>query len=118
MVGVDLRSKRKQPMRPTRIRFGKIVLGHNRASWVRLLHNSPCSYCGAKLTKLNRSIDHIRPRAKFDTTSERWRIMNDQTFDGVNNNTASACRSCNEKKGTKELLHFMLERLEVAHVCA
>jgi hypothetical protein len=55
----------------------------------KILLRDPCVYCGAKPTGL----DHITPESK----------------NGPNNwqNRAPACKTCDQKKGSQLLLHFL-----------
>lgn len=98
----------------SKVRLGRIILGHPRPSWNMLLKHSPCSYCGKTTEPHKMTIDHIRPRAKWLTKKlrEAWiKLYSD--YGDMNYNTTSACQDCNNAKQTTELLHFMLERLVV-----
>lgn len=52
-----------------------------------------CSYCGCKLTKANFSVDHVVPCIKGGTSSYF--------------NLTECCITCNEQKGSQDLLSFM-----------
>lgn len=60
-----------------------------------VLQRGWCEYCGAKLTKSTRSVDHITPKSSG----------------GPNNwaNYAAACQTCNANKGSRSLLEFLME---------
>lgn len=61
-------------------------------AWVPILLLDPCAYCGGEAEE----IDHILPVVDGGT--------------GAWGNLAPACRSCNARKHSKDLLHFLLER--------
>lgn len=61
-------------------------------AWVPILLLDPCAYCGGEAEE----IDHILPAVDGGT--------------GAWGNLAPACRSCNARKHSKDLLHFLLER--------
>lgn len=63
-------------------------------SWRRVLRRDPCSYCG---TRPSGTIDHITPRA--DGAPQQHRISN----------SAGACSSCNQAKGSMSLLGYLAE---------
>lgn len=60
--------------------------------YVEILLDDPCAYCGAGAGE----IDHILSIASAGVGD--W------------DNLTAACRSCNARKHTKDLLHFLLER--------
>ena len=88
--------QRRRALDPEKTRAEKQLrrLGYNRESreYAKLLLKGLCAYCPAQAD----TIDHIIPLAKGGTHD--W-------F-----NLAPACRSCNAKKGTKDLLQFLTER--------
>jgi len=59
--------------------------------YVQIIKRDPCSYCG----EAGGEWDHIVPVA--DNGGHGW------------GNATGACASCNRKKHTKSLLHFMLD---------
>ena len=63
------------------------------ASYVKVLRNDPCSYCG----NINApcEIDHIHPRSKGGI--DHW------------SNLTAACETCNYEKRAKPLLKFLCE---------
>lgn len=63
--------------------------------YVEVIKNDPCVYCGAAM----REVDHIKPLAAGG--SGDW------------DNLAPACRSCNGRKHTFELLPFLLRRTAI-----
>lgn len=62
-------------------RFMKYAL-FNRDNWL-------CQYCGVKLNRMTITIDHIIPRSKGGKRT--W------------NNCVSSCKTCNRRKGNKNL---------------
>ncbi|HEY9370379.1 HNH endonuclease signature motif containing protein [Streptomyces sp.] len=65
------------------------------SAWYRNLNlNSPCSYCGAPAD----TNDHLQ--AVVTGGTDHWW------------NLAACCKSCNSSKGAKELLEFLMYRLE------
>ncbi len=55
-----------------------------------------CIYCGDRLTKHNRTQDHIIPKAKGGSDLGRENLM-------------PCCGDCNRAKGHKSLLEFMID---------
>lgn len=70
--------------------------GPGAMEYARLIINDPCSYCGAPATE----IDHIVAVANGGVSN--WE------------NLAAACRQCNTRKRTQDLLQFMLRELNRA----
>ncbi len=68
-----------------------------RPIWERVLRKDACAYCPLRpWRKLRGTLDHIHPRS-----------------DGGNNNTGNivgACPACNNEKGSRSLLLFLLHR--------
>lgn len=54
-----------------------------------------CAYCGRALSKYSRTIDHIHPLSKGG--------------EDIPENKISACRSCNQAKGSLTLVEWKLE---------
>jgi 5-methylcytosine-specific restriction endonuclease McrA len=54
-----------------------------------------CAYCGTKLTKENRTVEHIIPRCRGGSALGR-------------ENTIPACRVCNFAKGERSLLRWLV----------
>ena len=67
------------------------ALTESGAEYAEVLFGDPCSYCGGSAGE----IDHIHPIARGGT--------------GEVMNLTSSCRTCNARKYTKSLLHFLLE---------
>lgn len=67
-----------------------LPLDDDARAYIRVLLRDPCSYCGGK----GGSIDHIVP-VDAGGTNDWW-------------NLTSACLSCNSRKRTRTLLHFLL----------
>jgi hypothetical protein len=63
-------------------------------AYAKLISGDPCGFCGGP----SGEIDHIVPVTKGG--SGEWE------------NLAPICRSCNASKSNKDLLHFMMRRLE------
>lgn len=63
------------------------------ARWARVLIYDPCAYCGAPAEH----IDHIMPKAKGGPAQDPG-------------NLTAACEPCNESKGARSLLTFLLVR--------
>lgn len=61
-------------------------------SFLNVVRNDPCSYCGAPADEL----DHIEPRARGG--EDGWE------------NLAAVCDRCNQSKGARSLLTFLLNR--------
>lgn len=59
-------------------------------AYVQILRRDPCSYCG----QAGGEVEHMDAIARGGTHA--W------------DNLTSACRSCNARKGTRSLLHFLL----------
>jgi DNA-binding XRE family transcriptional regulator len=57
-----------------------------------LLRCDPCAYCGAPMEE----IDHIAPRARGGEDNE--------------SNLTASCARCNQSKGARSLLEFLLKR--------
>jgi predicted RNA-binding Zn-ribbon protein involved in translation (DUF1610 family) len=53
-----------------------------------------CIYCGVKLTKETKTVEHVIPRCKGEIPIERDNLM-------------PSCRTCNWAKGDRSLLHWM-----------
>lgn len=68
------------------------------AEYMQLISADPCVYCGAP----SQSTDHIAPLVHGG--SPDWE------------NLAPACRSCNSGKGAKDVLTFMLYRLDTTRI--
>lgn len=68
--------------------------GKDSMDYVQIIANDPCVFCGSD----SKEIDHIVPVAKGG--------------DGSWTNLAPICRTCNASKSAKDLLHFMMRRLE------
>jgi len=63
-------------------------------SWKKLMdsHSWRCFYCGSKLRRQNRSVDHIVPRSKGGNNALK--------------NLVPCCRSCNSRKRNKDALFW------------
>lgn len=80
------RAARRRWMRGKRLRGAGPTLAFD-----ILIREDPCSYCGDR----SDTADHIEPQAHGG--SDEWE------------NLTGACRSCNDRKGDKPLLRFLLE---------
>ncbi len=72
------------------------VLGTHPKHYERVVRFDPCSYCSRNPAPWPPTVDHVTPR------SEGGR-------DNAGNITA-ACEDCNQSKGTRSLLLFLLNR--------
>jgi 5-methylcytosine-specific restriction endonuclease McrA len=62
------------------------------AQWseIKLVHGNRCAYCGKKLTPRQITLDHITPISKGGNHTRT--------------NVVPACKSCNSRKGNREVL--------------
>lgn len=71
--------------------------------WFYVWNYKPlCMYCNRKLTKANRTQDHVVPRSK---------LKEEGLPDLGRENLVPCCEECNFQKGNKPLLVFLAERL-------
>jgi hypothetical protein len=99
------------PRTPAKYLKGR-KLGRERGTFVQILRNDPCVYCGCACGD-QRTIDHITPAAEFRQKQKGTNIPRD-----VNNveNLTSACLACNQEKKALPLLHFLIRRHHVSNV--
>jgi 5-methylcytosine-specific restriction endonuclease McrA len=55
--------------------------------------NSKCGYCGKRISRKHRTLDHIVPRSRGGNNNHH--------------NLITACISCNQQKGTKTLAEYL-----------
>lgn len=75
-----------------------VHLGVSRATWEKRLRRDPCFACGRRPSKSRATIEHVEPRSAGG--------RNDFT------NIVGACAACNEAKGSRSLLVYLLETLD------
>lgn len=66
-----------------------------------------CVYCGAELTRENRTQDHVIPRAEIKRLQERGAEVSGLLG---RDNLEPACIDCNSAKGDLSLLEFLATR--------
>lgn len=64
-----------------------------RIRWFRKNHPFNCFYCGVKLSRANRTLDHVVPRSKGGASTKE--------------NKVPCCRPCNELKADLKLGTFL-----------
>jgi HNH endonuclease len=70
-------------------------------AWKRVLRDDPCAYCDEDASG---TVDHVQPRSSGRKYRERW------------TNLVGACSGCNQSKGSKPLLLWLLRRAKPEQV--